>query len=75
MLPTSGSRLCSKGSAGLQLTTRPSRCHQALYRRLYGTSGESLPIEQAMDMIAAPRAGWECEQEFELVACRLEWWG
>jgi formate dehydrogenase major subunit len=61
-------RLCPKGSATLQLTTGPSRRHQVLYRRPYGTEWEPLPLERAMDMvadrvIAARRDGWEWERD------------
>ncbi len=45
-------RLCPKGSASLQLTTGPSRRHQVLYRRPYGTKWETLDLDTAMGMIA-----------------------
>ena len=45
-------RLCPKGSASLQLTTGPSRRHEVLYRRPYGTDWERLDLDTAMDMIA-----------------------
>jgi formate dehydrogenase major subunit len=45
-------RLCPKGSASLQLTTGPSRRHDALYRPPYGTEWQRLDLDTAMDMIA-----------------------
>jgi formate dehydrogenase major subunit len=64
--PVSRGRLCPKGSATLQLTTGPSRRHEVLYRRPYGTAWERIGLDQAMDMIAdrvieTRRAGWQWE--------------
>ena len=50
--PISRGRLCPKGSATHQLVTSPTRVTQVRYRRPYGTEWESLPLDQAMDMIA-----------------------
>jgi formate dehydrogenase major subunit len=66
--PISRGRLCPKGAVSLQLTTGSSRRHRVMYRRPYGTDWESLPLDQAMDMIAdrviaARRAGWEWEHQ------------
>ncbi len=64
--PISRGRLCPKGSASLQLTTGPSRKHQVLYRRPFGTDWEPLSLDTAMDMIAdrvveSRRAYWQEE--------------
>ncbi|HET9078009.1 MAG TPA: formate dehydrogenase [Acidimicrobiales bacterium] len=64
--PVSRGRLCPKGSASLQLTTGPNRCHQVLYRRPHGTDWEPLDLQTAMHMIAdrvikARRDGWQWE--------------
>jgi formate dehydrogenase major subunit len=66
--PISRGRLCPKGSASLQLTTGSARRHRVLYRRPYGTRWESLPLDEAMEMIAdrviaARRSGWEWEHK------------
>src|SRR3954451_23709579 len=50
--PISRGRLCPKGSASKQLVTSALREYRVKYRRPYGTEWESLPLEQAMDMIA-----------------------
>src|SRR2546425_6996044 len=50
--PISRGRLCPKGAASRQLVTSSRREHQVKYRRPGGTRWESLPLEQAMDMIA-----------------------
>ncbi|MBB4684037.1 formate dehydrogenase major subunit [Amycolatopsis jiangsuensis] len=50
--PISRGRLCPKGSASKQLVTSPSRVTEVLYRRPHGTEWESLPLDQAMEMIA-----------------------
>ena len=50
--PVSRGRLCPKGSATLQLTTGPSRRHQVLYRKPYGTDWEPIGLDQAMQMVA-----------------------
>jgi formate dehydrogenase major subunit len=66
--PVSRGRLCPKGSASLQLTTGSAREYQVLYRRPHGAEWETLPLDQAMDMIAdrviaARRHGWQWETE------------
>lgn len=50
--PISRGRLCPKGSASLQLVTSPTRQTKVLYRRPHGTEWESLPLDDALDMIA-----------------------
>jgi formate dehydrogenase major subunit len=50
--PISRGRLCPKGSASKQLVTSDLREYRVKYRRPYSTDWESLPLEQAMDMIA-----------------------
>ncbi len=61
-------RLCSKGSASLQLTTGSARQYQVLYRRPHATEWETLGLEKAMDMIAdriiaSRKAGWQWEAD------------
>jgi formate dehydrogenase major subunit len=50
--PVSRGRLCPKGAATYQLVTGSHRVHDVLYRRPYATEWESIPLEQAMDMVA-----------------------
>jgi formate dehydrogenase major subunit len=50
--PISRGRLCPKGSASKQLVTSPSRVTNVLYRRPHGTEWETIPLDQAMEMIA-----------------------
>jgi formate dehydrogenase major subunit len=50
--PISRGRLCPKGSASKQLVTSPSREYFVKYRPPFSDRWESLPLEQAMDMIA-----------------------
>jgi formate dehydrogenase major subunit len=50
--PISRGRLCPKGAASKQLVTSPGRVDRVLYRRPHGTDWESLPLDEAMDMIA-----------------------
>jgi formate dehydrogenase major subunit len=62
--PISRGCLCPKGSATFQLVTGSYREHHVLYRRPGGTRWESIPLEQAMDMVAervrsAREAQWE----------------
>jgi formate dehydrogenase major subunit len=62
--PISRGRLCPKGSASKQLVTSPRREYHVKYRRPYSTTWESLPLDDAMDMIAdrvihAREATWE----------------
>ena len=51
--PVSRGRLCPKGSATFQLVTGSHRQSRVLYRRPGGIEWEPLPLEQAMDMVAA----------------------
>ena len=62
--PVSRGRLCSKGSASLQLTAGEARRYQVLYRRPHAADWEPLDLDTAMDMIAdrviqARREGWQ----------------
>jgi formate dehydrogenase major subunit len=66
--PISRGRLCPKGSASLSLVTGPQREYRVKYRRPHGTRWESLPLDQAMDMIAdrivaTREATWEDASE------------
>ena len=45
-------RLCPKGSASEQLVNSPFRERTVRYRRPHGTRWETIPLDQAMDMIA-----------------------
>ncbi|WP_326616711.1 molybdopterin-dependent oxidoreductase [Streptomyces decoyicus] len=74
--PISRGRLCPKGAATLQLTTGPSRRHQVLYRRPYGTEWEPLDLDTAMDMIVERviklrRDTWQWEEDGKRVARTL----
>jgi formate dehydrogenase major subunit len=51
--PVSNGCLCPKGAATFQLVTNSHRLSDVLYRRPYGTAWEKIPLEQAMDMVAA----------------------
>jgi formate dehydrogenase major subunit len=51
--PISGGTLCPKGAASFQLVTGSHREQRVLYRRPRGTAWEEIPLEQAMDMVAA----------------------
>ena len=50
--PVSQGCLCPKGAATFQLVTGSHRQDRVLYRRPGGTAWETLPLEQAMDMVA-----------------------
>ncbi len=50
--PISEGCLCPKGQATFQLVTGSQRVKQVLYRRPFGTEWETIPLEQAMDMVA-----------------------
>ncbi len=50
--PISLGRLCPKGSASFQLVTGDQRMQHVLYRRPYGTAWETIPLDQAMEMVA-----------------------
>jgi formate dehydrogenase major subunit len=51
--PISEGCLCPKGAATFQLVTGAHRVDRVLHRRPGATSWETLPLEQAMDMVAA----------------------
>ena len=51
--PISNGCLCPKGAATFQLVTGSHRVSDVLYRRPFGTEWEKIPLEQAMDMVAA----------------------
>jgi formate dehydrogenase major subunit len=51
--PISVGRLCPKGSASFQLVTGNHRIQNVMYRRPHGTEWETIPLERAMDMVAA----------------------
>jgi formate dehydrogenase major subunit len=51
--PISNGCLCPKGAATFQLVTSSHRVSDVLYRRPYGTKWERIPLDQAMDMVAA----------------------
>jgi formate dehydrogenase major subunit len=62
--PINQGTLCPKGSASRQLVQQPGRLTTVKYRRPYGTEWEEIPLERAMDMIAARviaarEAGWQ----------------
>jgi formate dehydrogenase major subunit len=62
--PISRGCLCPKGSATFQLVTGAHRVHHVLYRRPGGREWETIPLEQAMDMVAdrvrnARESTWE----------------
>src|SRR4029077_5390631 len=64
--PISRGCLCPKGSATFQLVTGTHRQQQVLYRRPHATSWERIPLEQAMDMVAARvhasrEAAWDAQ--------------
>jgi formate dehydrogenase major subunit len=50
--PISRGRLCPKGAATFQLVTGAHRVHNVLYRSPHGTEWETIPLDQAMDMVA-----------------------
>jgi formate dehydrogenase major subunit len=51
--PVSNGCLCPKGAATFQLVTGAHRVSHVLYRRPYGSEWEKIPLERAMDMVAA----------------------
>lgn len=66
--PISRGRLCPKGSATRSYVQSPLREYRVKYRRPYGTQWESLPLDQAVDMIAdrviATRAAnWQAKDD------------
>jgi formate dehydrogenase major subunit len=50
--PISEGRLCPKGAATFGLVTGSHRLHNVLYRAPHATKWKSIPLEDAMDMIA-----------------------
>jgi len=50
--PISRGRLCPKGAATFQLVTGSHRVKEVLYRRPRSRTWDTLPLEQAMDMVA-----------------------
>jgi formate dehydrogenase major subunit len=50
--PISHGCLCPKGAATFQLVTGSHRVSHVLYRRPYCQQWETIPLEQAMDMVA-----------------------
>ena len=50
--PISEGCLCPKGAATFQLVTGTHRVHEVLYRRPHGTEWETIPLDEAMDMVA-----------------------
>jgi formate dehydrogenase major subunit len=66
--PISRGRLCPKGAATRQLVSGPQREHMVKYRRPFATEWESLPLDDAMEMIAdrvieARQRGWEAHDD------------
>ncbi len=51
--PISEGRLCPKGAATFGLVTGSHRLQNVLYRAPHGTEWKTIPLEDAMDMIAA----------------------
>ena len=50
--PISGGCLCPKGAATYDLVTGAHRQHRVLYRKPHGTEWQTIPLEQAMNMLA-----------------------
>lgn len=75
--PISRGRLCPKGAASKQLVTSPSRVDRVLYRRPYARDWESLPLDEAMEMItdrviATRRETWQDTDEHGVRLSRTE---
>src|ERR687888_2808548 len=51
--PISQGCLCPKGAATFQLVTGSHRVHQVLYRPPRAREWQTIPLDQAMDMVAA----------------------
>jgi formate dehydrogenase major subunit len=51
--PISAGCLCPKGAASFQLVTGTQRVREVLYRAPGATEWQTIPLEQAMDMVAA----------------------
>lgn len=62
--PISRGRLCPKGAATFQLVAGSHRVQQVLYRRPHGTEWETMPLDQAMAMVA-DRVQQTREQQWE----------
>jgi formate dehydrogenase major subunit len=50
--PISGGCLCPKGAATFQLVTGSHRVQKVLYRRPHGTDWETIPLNDALEMVA-----------------------
>src|SRR5437868_2751907 len=66
--PISRGCLCPKGAATFQLVTSSTRVQHVLYRKPHATEWESIPLEQAMEMVAervqrTREATWEAQHE------------
>jgi len=66
--PVSRGKLCPKGAATLQLVTGPHRTREVLYRPPRATEWRSLPLDEAMDMVAervmqARESTWETKDD------------
>jgi formate dehydrogenase major subunit len=64
--PISRGCLCPKGSATFELVTGAYRQNRVLHRRPYAKEWETIPLEQAMDMVAervhsTREATWDAE--------------
>lgn len=73
--PISRGCLCPKGAATFQLVTSSTRVQHVLYRRPYGTEWETIPLEQAMQMVAdrvyhTRETTWEAENPAGHTVCR-----
>jgi formate dehydrogenase major subunit len=74
--PISRGCLCPKGAATFQLVTGSHRGQQVLYRRPYGSDWETLPLEEAMDLVAervarTRDAHWDAEHRRTLAIAHL----
>jgi formate dehydrogenase major subunit len=74
--PISQGCLCPKGSATFELVTGSYRQKRVLYRKPFGTRWETLPLEQAMDMVAervqrTRDAHWEEENHRTMAIAHL----
>lgn len=64
--PISRGCLCPKGAATFQLVTSSTRVQHVLYRRPHATEWETIPLDQAMEMVAervhrTREATWEAQ--------------
>ncbi len=74
--PISRGCLCPKGGATFQLVTGAHRLRQVLYRRPHGARWETIPLEQAMEMVAARvrdtrEATWEAANRRTMAIAHL----